>query len=106
MTRALEEVDTAISAYRNERLVRHQLNEAVGSSRLAAELARLRYREGVEDFLDVLDAQRNLLIVEDQRAVSGIRLAQNLIDIHLALGGGWDAVAPPPHRPYDLRSVK
>ena len=106
VTRALEEVDTAISAYRNERLVRHQLNEAVGSSRLAAELARLRYREGVEDFLDVLDAQRNLLIVEDQRAVSGIRLAQNLIDIHLALGGGWDAVAPPPHRPYDLRSVK
>ncbi|MFT4564659.1 MAG: multidrug efflux system outer membrane protein [Gammaproteobacteria bacterium] len=100
VTRALEEVDTAISAYRNERLVRLQLSEAVESSRLAANLARLRYREGVEDFLDVLDAERNLLIVEDQLAVSGIRVAQNLIDIHLALGGGWQALTPAAHQPY------
>ncbi|MFT4584154.1 MAG: multidrug efflux system outer membrane protein [Gammaproteobacteria bacterium] len=100
VTRALEEVDTAISAYRNERLVRLQLSEAVGSSRLAANLARLRYREGVEDFLDVLDAERNLLIVEDQLAVSGIRVAQNLVDIHLALGGGWQALTPAAHQPY------
>ncbi len=101
VTRALEEVDTSISAYRNERLVGVQLTDAVASSRLAADLASLRYREGVEDFLDVLDAQRSLLIVEDQLALSGIREAQNLIDIHLALGGGWDALSPPPHRPYD-----
>jgi outer membrane protein, multidrug efflux system len=100
VTRALEEVDTAISAYRNERLVRLQLSEAVESSRLAANLARLRYREGAEDFLDVLDAERNLLIVEDQLAVSGIRVAQNLIDIHLALGGGWQALTPAAHQPY------
>lgn len=106
VTRALEEVDSAISAYRNERLVRMQFTNAVESSRVAADLARLRYREGVEDFLDVLDAQRNLLIVEDQLAVSGIRVAQNLIDIHLALGGGWEALTPPPHRPYDPASTR
>lgn len=106
VTGALEEVDTAISAYRNERLVRMQLSEAVESSRIAADLARLRYREGVENFLDVLDAERNLLIIEDQRAVSAIRVAQNLIDIHLALGGGWDALSQPPHQLYDPASTR
>jgi outer membrane protein, multidrug efflux system len=106
VTRALEEVDTAISAYRNERLVRMQLAQALESSRLAADLARLRYREGVEDFLDVLDAQRNLLVVEDQLAVSGIRVSQNLVDIHLALGGGWEALTPVSHQPYDATSNK
>ena len=106
VTRALEEVDTAISAYRNQRLVRLQLSEALESSRLAANLARLRYREGVEDFLDVLDAERNLLVVEDQLAVSGIRVAQNLVDIHLALGGGWQVIAAPAHHPYDPRSAR
>jgi len=106
VTRALEEVDTAINAYRNERLVRLQLSNAVDSSRLATELAQLRYREGVEDFLDVLDAQRNMLVIEDQRAVSGIRLAQNLIDIHLALGGGWEAVTPVQHRAYDAGAAR
>jgi multidrug efflux system outer membrane protein len=106
VTTALEEVDTAISAYRNERLVRRQLGNALGSSRLAANLARLRYREGVEDFLDVLDAERNLLIVEDQLAVSGIRVAQNLVDIHLALGGGWQALTPAAHTPYDPESAR
>jgi len=106
VTRALEEVDTSISAYRNERLVQMQLDDAVDSSRVAADLARLRYREGVEDFLDVLDAQRSVLVIEDQRAVSGIRLAQNLIDIHLALGGGWNVLSQPAHRPYDQRSAR
>jgi len=60
----------------------------------------------VEDFLDVLDAQRNVLIIEDQLALSGIRMAQNLIDIHLALGGGWEALTPPTHRPYDPGSTR
>lgn len=106
VTRALEEADSAISAYRGERERRARLAEAVGSSRDAAELARLRYREGVEDFLAVLDAERSLLELEDQRAVSTVNVALRLIDIHLALGGGWDAVTPPAHVPYDPDSAR
>ena len=91
VTGALEEVDTAISAYRNERQRRTQLAAALESSREASALARLRYQEGIEDFLTVLDAERNLLQIEDQLAQSDIAVAQYLIDIHLALGGGWEA---------------
>lgn len=106
VTRALEEADSAITAYRAERARRARLDEAVAASREAAELAALRYREGVEDFLAVLDAQRSLLILEDQRAVSAIGAAQRLVDIHLALGGGWDAVSAPEHVPYDPASTR
>lgn len=100
VTRALEEVDSAISAYRNERIRVQQLAEAVASGRDAASLARLRYREGAEDFLAVLDAERGLLVLEDQRAISEINVAQRLVDIHLALGGGWEALPAPVHQPY------
>jgi len=100
VTRALEEVDSAISGYSNERVRVRQLTAAVASSRHAADLARLRYREGAEDFLAVLDAERNLLGLEDLRARSEINVAQRLIDIHLALGGGWEALPAPAHQPY------
>ncbi|MGR8919675.1 MAG: efflux transporter outer membrane subunit [Gammaproteobacteria bacterium] len=106
VTRALEETDTAINGWRNERRRRERLNQAVAASRTAAELARLRYREGVEDFLAVLDAQRSVLVLEDQRVQSAIGVAQRLIDIHLALGGGWQAFDPPAHAPYDAASAR
>lgn len=97
VTTALEETDTAISAWLNERVRRTQLAAARTASDEASHLARLRYREGVEDFLTVLDAERSLLAVEDELAQSEIQLAQSLIDIHLALGGGWqDAAAATP----------
>ncbi len=91
VTRALEEVDSALSAYRNEQQRARQLEAAADASRQASSLANLRYREGVEDFLTVLDAERSLLDVEDQLAQSRVAVAQFLIDIHLALGGGWQS---------------
>jgi multidrug efflux system outer membrane protein len=106
VTRALEEVDSAINAYRDERERREKLTGAVASSREASQLARLRYQEGVEDFLTVLDAQRNQLLVEEQLAASDIALAQDLIEIHRALGGGWENVEAPAYQPYAPVSAK
>jgi multidrug efflux system outer membrane protein len=90
VTNALEEVDSAVSRWVNERDRRVQLQAARDASHRAWDLARLRYKEGVEDFLAVLEAQRNLLLVEDQLAQSQIELARRVIDIYLALGGGWE----------------
>lgn len=100
VTTALEEVDSALAAWLNERDRRNQLIGAVAESRRAHRLAQLRYREGAEDFLTVLDAERSLLSIEDQLALSDITLTQQLIAIYLALGGGWEHVATPAHRPY------
>jgi multidrug efflux system outer membrane protein len=96
VTRALEEVDSALSAYASELQRQQQLSSAHASSEEASRLANLRYREGVEDFLAVLDAERSQLEIEDQFAQSRIAVGQFLVDIHLALGGGWEAALQQP----------
>ncbi len=100
VTHALEEVDSAVSAYGNERERQAQLVAAVAASRDAAQLAELRFKEGAEDFLTVLDAERSLLQLEDQQAVSAITVAQSLVEIHRALGGGWQNASLPAHEGY------
>ena len=105
VTRALEEVDSAINAYRNERERQAQLLAAVAASRDAAQLAELRFKEGAEDFLTVLDAQRSLLQLEDQQALSAINVAQGLIGIQRALGGGWQSASVPAYSGFQAPST-
>lgn len=100
VTTALEEVDSALNAWLNERDRRARLVAAHDASFKAHRLAQLRYREGVEDFLTVLDAERSLLSVEDQLALSDINLTRQLITIYLALGGGWETAPMPTYVPY------
>ncbi len=104
VTRALEEVDSAINTYGNERERQAQLVAAVAASRDAAHLAELRFKEGAEDFLTVLDAQRSLLQLEDQQALSAINVAQGLIAIQRALGGGWQSASLPSYRGYQAHT--
>lgn len=58
-------------------------------------LADRRYRTGVDSYLTLLDAQRQLFSVRQQ--FIGDRLAQLVseVDLFKALGGGWDAEAEP-----------
>lgn len=60
-------------------------------ARRALRLAELRYREGADDLLSVLDAQRTLFQAEDQ--LIQIRLARlnAAVDLFRTLGGGWSA---------------
>jgi len=60
-------------------------------------LADLRYRNGIANYLDLLDAQRSLFAIE--QALAQVRLAQraNEVQLYKALGGGWtDYQAPAP----------
>jgi multidrug efflux system outer membrane protein len=52
-------------------------------------LAELRYRNGVANFLDVLDAQRSLFAVQQSLVLSQLALQQNQVTLYTALGGGW-----------------
>ena len=64
------------------------------AQREIAELARIRYREGVVRYLEVLDAERNLFAAE--QALLQVRRAQveNLVRLYVALGGGTMAAVP------------
>lgn len=66
-----------------------RLSSAAESARRAAEVSRLRYREGAESFFTVLDAERSLAGFEDSLAVARTRSALAYIRVGQALGAGW-----------------
>jgi NodT family efflux transporter outer membrane factor (OMF) lipoprotein len=87
VSRAQEELETSIVAYRNSRQRLEHLEAAAAASARAAELARLRFTEGGSDFLQVLDAERTLLERENERAAGRTEAETNLIAVYRALGG-------------------
>ncbi len=87
---ALHEVENALIAYSTEQNRRVSLETAVDQSRDALVLARERYASGITNFLDVLDAERNLQQTELALADSVAAVSINLVALYKALGGGWD----------------
>jgi multidrug efflux system outer membrane protein len=68
------------------------LQIAAQASAEAVELARLRYSNGVDSFLNVLDAERQLLELQDQLAQSETETGLALVALYKALGGGWEDI--------------
>ena len=92
--KALEEVEDAIAAYAHEQQRRTALREAEEAARSAAELAGQKYKAGLSGFVDVLDAQRSLLSLQDQLVQSQGAVITDLIKLYKALGGGWESLLP------------
>ncbi len=86
---ALEETQSALSGYGRERARLAALDEAAGSAREAAALARDRYDAGADDFIDVLDSESRLLSAEASLAESQTAATAKYISVYLALGAGW-----------------
>jgi outer membrane protein TolC len=89
--RALQEVETSLVRYRKFRARVARIQDAASASERAAELARLRYTEGVADFLQVLDAERTLLEAQDQLSQARTDAATAYAALYKALGGTWPA---------------
>lgn len=87
---ALQETETALSAYANELDRRAALQAARDQSAEAVRLARLRFDAGLESFLAVLDAQRTLAIDEALLAQSQAQVTTTQVQLFKALGGGWE----------------
>jgi multidrug efflux system outer membrane protein len=88
---ALQETETALSAYARELDRMNALRRARDESARAARLSRLRQEAGLDSFLTVLDAERTLATLEAQLAQSEAQVASNQITLFKALGGGWSA---------------
>lgn len=87
---ALQETDAAIAAWRLEQERVVALSAAVDSNKRAVELSNSLFREGLEDFLTVLDAEDDLRNAESALAESETNVATNLVAVYKALGGGWE----------------
>ena len=87
--KALHEVENAMVAYRQQRARLRALERTVNASRRTVRLALRLYKEGLKDFQSVLDAQRSLFTYDNQLAQAKGEVANNLVRIYKALGGGW-----------------
>ncbi|MEO6994773.1 MAG: efflux transporter outer membrane subunit [Lacunisphaera sp.] len=86
---ALADVENSLGSFHAEQRRHSALNEAADSARRAVTTATELYRQGVTDFLSVIDAERSLASAEDNLAQSDRAVCTNLIALYKSLGGGW-----------------
>jgi len=85
----LEDVENAIQALDAARARQAELTIALDASNNAAIYARSQYRSGLIDFLTLLQSEQTLLSARDQLASARADQALALVQLYLALGGGW-----------------
>jgi NodT family efflux transporter outer membrane factor (OMF) lipoprotein len=87
---AFSEVETTLGSIANLEAQEMYQAEQVAQSEIAFNIAEARYREGVDDFLVVLDSQRSLYQARDQFGLIRLQQLQALVALYKALGGGWE----------------
>jgi multidrug efflux system outer membrane protein len=90
---AMEDVENALTAYAREQTRHESLAAAVDAGRQALDLSEQLYRNGLSDFLSVLDSQRALYASQDSLVQSDRAVDEDLVALYKALGGGWQAPA-------------
>ncbi|MDR3429222.1 MULTISPECIES: efflux transporter outer membrane subunit [Silvimonas] len=89
---AVEETEGALLTYNRTQQRLSRLVESAQQSKRAADIARVRYKEGAADFLTLLDAERTQLSAEDAMAQAESDSYIELVAVYKALGGGWAPV--------------
>jgi multidrug efflux system outer membrane protein len=85
--RALEETENAFVGYREQQRRLVSLADQARESGRAASIARVRYREGLADFLDLLDAERTELQAQEAVAQAEAGVFTGVVSIYKSLGG-------------------
>jgi multidrug efflux system outer membrane protein len=85
----LREVSDALIGYSRTRAQREEQQALVNALEDTVRLSTLRYRGGIDSYLQVLDAQRNLF--SGELGLAQLQLAERLtvVQLYRALGGGW-----------------
>ena len=86
---AFREVNDALFAYQKTREGREVETRLVASARQAFGIAEKRYAHGLANYLDVLDAQRELFNAELALTRTQREQLSSLVQLYRALGGGW-----------------
>lgn len=93
---ALRDVSDSLTAYSKTAEQRTEHERLVEALRESTRLSTERYRGGLDSYLPVLDAQRNLFQGELELARLRQRELASIVQLYRALGGGWTADALTP----------
>jgi outer membrane protein, multidrug efflux system len=88
--RAAREVDDAAVGFARTGEQIPLLEGSVQAAKRSLDIATIQYREGLTDFERVLDSQRVFFAQQELLVNSRGNLAQNLIALYKAMGGGWE----------------
>jgi NodT family efflux transporter outer membrane factor (OMF) lipoprotein len=102
---AVQDVNNALSNYAGQQDSLAELDQAVAASKQAVHLATRRYENGLTDFLNVMDAERQLFSLEDQYAIAQQNLIYQFVSLYKALGGGWEGYEKPPAAPRPMPAI-
>jgi outer membrane protein TolC len=92
---ALREVSDALASYSNTRQQRTEQEQLVNALRESSRLSNERYQSGLDSYLPVLDAQRNLFLGEIELAQLRQSELRAIVQLYRALGGGWSPDSSP-----------
>lgn len=86
---AFAEAEDALIAVQKTDVRYRYLVESAVQARETYRLAQVRYKEGADDFLAVIDAQRNLFSAEDTLVDARVARYEAAIALFRAMAGGW-----------------
>jgi multidrug efflux system outer membrane protein len=89
---AFRDVEDSLADLQNSAELRNTAEKRVDTLTRSVELATERYENGYSDYLDVLDAERNLFDAQLQLASARGDYQRALVSLYRALGGDWNAV--------------
>jgi NodT family efflux transporter outer membrane factor (OMF) lipoprotein len=89
--RAAEDVENALSGLAQTEADVIELHDEVQSLVKARDLAEQAYRAGSITLTDVLDADRQLLVAQDELDANRADAARAAVGVFRALGGGWES---------------
>ena len=101
---ANEEAENAIVAFLHYHEQIGLLEQSVHDAQEAVRVAQAKYRSGQVDFNRVFTVEQLLVGQQDQLATAQGNLANSLVQLYRALGGGWELRLGEGSRPCTIRA--
>src|SRR5581483_437994 len=86
---ALQDAEDALVRYDGEQRRLVSLRQSLAAAASSRHIAEEQYRTGMVTFINVLTATTTELTAQDEVAQSTQALAQDLVSVYKAIGGGW-----------------
>lgn len=85
---ALSELQLSLDSYNQGRRAQLLQQQQLAASTEAVRLTQLRYQSGMADFLELLDAERELLLAREQAASLSLNHYQSLVGLYQSFAAG------------------
>jgi outer membrane protein TolC len=86
---SLQEVDNALAMAESSNLQEQSQQAILVQAERSLRLTEVRYREGSDELLSLLEVQRSLFQAQDNLVQQRLARLSAAVDLYKALGGGW-----------------